>query len=56
MGADAELEALLDRIPVLRGLPRSVTELAGGLTNQNLRVTTHGEHPGDVVVRRDRVQ
>jgi thiamine kinase-like enzyme len=43
-----ELEALLDRIPVLRGLQRSVVELPGGLTNQNLRVTTPG---GDFVVR-----
>jgi thiamine kinase-like enzyme len=48
---DDELEALLDRIPVLRGLPRSVTELPGGLTNQNLRVTTAG---ADYVVRRFR--
>jgi thiamine kinase-like enzyme len=51
---DGELETLLDRIPVLHGLPRTVVELAGGLTNQNVRVTTHGEHPGDVVVRRFR--
>ncbi len=49
--ADDELEALLDRIPVLRGLPRSVTELPGGLTNQNLRVTTPER---DLVVRRFR--
>ena len=27
MPLDAELEALLDRIPVLRGLPRSVVEI-----------------------------
>ena len=45
---DEQLEALLDRIPVLQGLPRTVVELAGGLTNQNLRVTTP-EH--DYVVR-----
>jgi thiamine kinase-like enzyme len=51
---DGELETLLDRIPVLQGLPRTVVELAGGLTNQNLRVTTHGERPADVVVRRFR--
>jgi thiamine kinase-like enzyme len=49
--ADHELEALLDRIPVLQGLPRSVAELPGGLTNQNLRVTTPER---DVVVRRFR--
>ena len=48
---DDEVEALLDRIPVLQGLPRSVVELAGGLTNQNLRVTTTR---GDFVVRRFR--
>jgi thiamine kinase-like enzyme len=44
-----ELETLLDRIPVLAGLERSVVELRGGLTNQNLRVTTSR---GDYVVRR----
>ena len=48
---EPELEALLDRIPVLQGLSRSVAELSGGLTNQNLRVTT--TH-GDYVVRRFR--
>jgi thiamine kinase-like enzyme len=48
---DHELEALLDRIPVLQGLPRTVTELPGGLTNQNLRVSTPTH---DVVVRRFR--
>ena len=48
---DHELEALLDRIPVLQGLPRTVTELPGGLTNQNLRVTTPTH---DLVVRRFR--
>ncbi len=37
---DDELEALLDRIPVLQGLPRTVVELPGGLTNRNLHVTT----------------
>jgi thiamine kinase-like enzyme len=46
-----ELEALLDRIPVLQGLSRTVVELPGGLTNQNLHVTTQG---GDYVVRRFR--
>jgi thiamine kinase-like enzyme len=48
---DLELEALLDRIPVLQGLPRTVTELPGGLTNQNLHVSTPTH---DVVVRRFR--
>jgi thiamine kinase-like enzyme len=51
VGQDPELEALLDRIPVLQGLERTVTELPGGLTNQNLRVTTTR---GDHVVRRFR--
>lgn len=46
--SDDSLEALLDRIPVLRGLPRTVVELDGGLTNHNLHVTTPER---DVVVR-----
>ena len=45
---DAELGALLDRIPVLQGLPRSVVDLHGGLTNRNLHVSTPGR---DFVVR-----
>jgi thiamine kinase-like enzyme len=48
---DPELDALLDRVPVLQGVSREVTELSGGLTNQNLRVRTSGDHPGDYVVR-----
>ncbi|MCW2793377.1 MAG: Choline/ethanolamine kinase [Nocardioides sp.] len=48
---DPELVALLDRVPVLKGLSRTVAELPGGLTNQNLRVTTPA---GDYVVRRFR--
>ena len=44
-----EVDALLDRIAVVAGRPRTVTELSGGLTNQNLRVTTPD---GDYVVRR----
>jgi thiamine kinase-like enzyme len=48
---DSELEALLDRVPVLQGLSRTVAELPGGLTNQNLHVTTPA---GDYVVRRFR--
>ncbi len=48
---DVELRTLLDRIPVLAGRERSVVELHGGLTNQNLRVTTTD---GDYVVRRFR--
>ena len=49
-----EREALLDRVPVLHGRPRSVSELPGGLTNENLRVTTTGPGGGDYVVRRFR--
>ena len=45
---DEQLEALLDRIPVLQGLQRTVAELPGGLTNQNRHVTTP-DH--DYVVR-----
>jgi thiamine kinase-like enzyme len=48
---DHELEALLDRIPVLQGLPRTVAELPGGLTNQNLHVSTPTHN---LVVRRFR--
>ena len=51
METDAGLDALLDRIPVVAGRPRTVTELPGGLTNQNLRVTSAD---GDYVVRRFR--
>ncbi|MET1039309.1 MAG: phosphotransferase [Aeromicrobium sp.] len=42
------LDALLDRVPALAGRPRTVEELTGGLTNQNLKVTTPG---GTYVVR-----
>jgi thiamine kinase-like enzyme len=31
---------LFDRVPALSGTPRSVTELPGGLTNRNYKVTT----------------
>ncbi|MFF4189515.1 phosphotransferase [Nonomuraea sp. NPDC001831] len=31
---------VLDRIPLLSGLPRSVEELPGGMTNRNYKVTT----------------
>ncbi|SDI10683.1 choline/ethanolamine kinase family protein [Nonomuraea jiangxiensis] len=39
---------VLDRIPLLSGLPRSVEELPGGLTNHNYKVTTPS---GEYVVR-----
>lgn len=45
---DDELEALLDRIPVLQGRSRTVVDLRGGLTNRNLHVRTPER---DVVVR-----
>ena len=44
----ADVEAILDQVPALAGSPRTVEELSGGLTNQNLRVTTP---TGDYVVR-----
>jgi len=38
--AQAELEGLFDRTESLAARPRSVTELPGGLTNRNYKVTT----------------
>jgi thiamine kinase-like enzyme len=40
MPADAEVAALLDRLPVLAGRPRTVTPLTGGLSNHSYRVAT----------------
>lgn len=37
---DDQLESLFDQIPALAGRPRFITELSGGLTNRNLKVTT----------------
>ncbi len=37
---DAQLNRLLDEIPVLAGRPRQLHELSGGLTNRNVKVTT----------------
>lgn len=34
------LDGILDQVEVLRGRPRSVEDLSGGLTNRNLKVTT----------------
>src|SRR4051794_6473680 len=34
-----DIEDLLDRIPMLRGRPRAVERLPGGLTNTNVKVT-----------------
>jgi thiamine kinase-like enzyme len=45
---DAELNALLDEVPVLAGQPRQLEELSGGLTNRNVKVTT----PDEVYVAR----
>jgi len=42
------IDAVLDRIGVLAGRPRTVSDLGGGLTNTNLRVTTDD---ADYVVR-----
>jgi thiamine kinase-like enzyme len=36
---DAQLNELLDEIPVLAGRPRQLAELSGGLTNRNVKVT-----------------
>src|ERR1700724_3442324 len=36
----AELDALFDRTKSLAAKPRTVSELAGGLTNHNYKVTT----------------
>jgi thiamine kinase-like enzyme len=46
---DAGLDALFDRLDVLRGRQRQVDELGGGLTNRNYRVRT--DDGGDYVVR-----
>ncbi|MGH3848004.1 MAG: phosphotransferase, partial [Pseudonocardiaceae bacterium] len=48
IAVDAELVALLDRMPCTAGRPRTVEDLPGGLTNRNLKVTTPD---GAVVVR-----
>jgi thiamine kinase-like enzyme len=37
---DADLDAVLEQIPALAGLPRQLEELSGGLTNRNVKVTT----------------
>ena len=37
---DAQLNELLEEIPVLAGRPRQLQELSGGLTNRNVKVTT----------------
>jgi thiamine kinase-like enzyme len=49
-----DLGEILGRLTVLAGRPYTVTELGGGLTNRNYRVTTTGAgsgDPGDYVVR-----
>lgn len=38
--SDIELDALLDQLPALAGRPRRLEDLAGGLTNRNVKVTT----------------
>ena len=37
---DAQLNELLEELPVLAGRPRQLAELSGGLTNRNVKVTT----------------
>ncbi|WP_237568219.1 phosphotransferase [Mycolicibacterium lacusdiani] len=44
----AELDALLEQFPALAGRPRELEDLAGGLTNRNVKVTT----PSGVYVAR----
>jgi thiamine kinase-like enzyme len=44
----SDVDLLLDRLECLRGKPRRIDELSGGLTNRNLRVRTAER---DVVVR-----
>ncbi|MET0698252.1 MAG: phosphotransferase [Mycobacterium sp.] len=46
--SDAALDALLEQLPQLAGQPRRVEDLAGGLTNRNVKVTT----PNGVYVAR----
>jgi thiamine kinase-like enzyme len=38
--AAGELDAIFDQVPSLAGLPRTVSELPGGLTNRNFKITT----------------
>ncbi len=37
---DAGVDAILDQVPSIAGRPRSVTELPGGLTNRNFKITS----------------
>ena len=37
---EAELDALLNQLPVLAGRPRRLEDLPGGLTNRNVKITT----------------
>ena len=39
-GTDPDVAAIIDRLPSLAGTPRVITELPGGLTNRNYKVTT----------------
>ena len=49
---DADVQSLLDRLRCLSGRTYAVSELGGGLTNRNFRVTTTDDgRPGDYVVR-----
>lgn len=46
--SDAALDELLEQLPLLAGRPRQLQDLAGGLTNRNVKITTAG---GVYVVR-----
>jgi thiamine kinase-like enzyme len=37
---DADLDGLLEQLPLLAGRPRTLEDLPGGLTNRNVKVTT----------------
>jgi len=38
--SDAELDEVLEQLPALAGQPRELTDLSGGLTNRNVKITT----------------
>jgi thiamine kinase-like enzyme len=40
ISAAGELDVIFDQVPSLAGRPRTVTELPGGLTNRNFKITT----------------
>jgi hypothetical protein len=38
--SDSDLDALLDRLPILTGQPRRIEELPGGLAKRNVKIIT----------------